>query len=80
VDLPAALRQACADDLIGPGIDVEGASYFLSRGTISLGPEKVMATWRKRLFTQLARHAADPAEYFGLPRQRIVTMGSHVTL
>ncbi|GAA1251820.1 potassium transporter Kup [Oryzihumus leptocrescens] len=80
VDLPAALRQACADDLIGPGIDIEGASYFLSRGTITLGREKMMATWRKRLFAQLARHAADPAEYFGLPVQRIVTMGSHVTL
>ncbi|MGZ4776737.1 MAG: potassium transporter Kup [Oryzihumus sp.] len=80
VDLPAALRQACAGDLIGPGIDIDGASYFLSRGTITLGREKVMATWRKRLFAQLARHAADPAEYFGLPGQRIVTMGSHVTL
>ena len=80
VDLPAALRQACADDAIGPGIDLEGASYFLSRGTISLGKEKVMATWRKRLFIQMARHAADPAEYLGLPMKRIVTMGSHVTL
>ena len=37
-----------------------------------------MAQWRKVLFLVLARNAADPAAYFGLPVDRTVTMGSPV--
>jgi KUP system potassium uptake protein len=39
-----------------------------------------MAQWRKIIFLALARNAADPAAYFGLPPDRIVTMGSPVDL
>jgi len=37
-----------------------------------------MARWRKRLFLATAGITADAAEYFGLPRDRTVIMGSHV--
>ena len=37
-----------------------------------------MRTWRKRVFIGLAHNAANPAEYFGLPTDRTVVMGSHV--
>jgi KUP system potassium uptake protein len=39
-----------------------------------------MARWRKKLFTTIARNAADPVPYFGLPDDRTVVMGSHVEL
>jgi len=39
-----------------------------------------MVRWRKSLFLFLAHNAADPTAYFGLPRDRTVTMGSAVEL
>jgi KUP system potassium uptake protein len=37
-----------------------------------------MARWRKALFVALAKAAANPAAYFGLPPDRTVVMGSDV--
>jgi KUP system potassium uptake protein len=40
--------------------------------------EKTVAGWRKRLFIATSYITADAAEYFGLPRDRTVIMGSHL--
>jgi KUP system potassium uptake protein len=78
-DLPEALRQACELGVLEPGIlDVPEASFFLSRGPIRRTAAPGMAQWRKVLFLALARNAADPTAYFGLPPERTVTMGSPV--
>ena len=37
-----------------------------------------MAQWRKRLFIATSHITADAAEHFGLPRDRVVLIGSHV--
>ena len=37
-----------------------------------------MAVWRKRLFIATSQITADAADYFGLPRDRTVIMGSHI--
>jgi KUP system potassium uptake protein len=37
-----------------------------------------MPRWRKQLFLATARITADADEYFGLPRDKTVIMGSHV--
>jgi KUP system potassium uptake protein len=80
-DLPEALRQACAAGALERGVvDIEDASYFLSRGAIRRTSAPGMARWRKTLFIALAHNAADPAAYFGLPTERTVTMGSDVNL
>ena len=60
--------------------DCETATYFLSRITIRRGTGNGMAVWRKRLFIGLAHNAASPAEYFHLPDDRTVVMGSHIDL
>jgi KUP system potassium uptake protein len=39
-----------------------------------------MARWRKRLFVAMARNAASQAEYFRLPRDRTVILGSSIEL
>ena len=48
--------------------------------TIVPGDESGMSTWRKKLFMAISHAAASPADYFGLPRDRIVTIGSHIHL
>ncbi len=39
-----------------------------------------MSRWRKRLFIATTRLTADAAEYFKLPRDRTVIMGSRIEL
>jgi KUP system potassium uptake protein len=80
-NLPEALAQACEAGVLEPGIlDVPRASFFLSRGPIRRTRAPGMPQWRKILFLALARNAADPTAYFGLPVDRTVTMGSPVDL
>ena len=78
-NIPAALRQACVD---GSEIDIDPdqASYFLSRATIQAGQGDEMSRWRKQLFITLTHNAANPADYFSLPGDRTVVMGTHIEL
>jgi KUP system potassium uptake protein len=39
-----------------------------------------MPLWRKRLFVAIARNAASPVDYFGLPDERTVVVSSHIEL
>lgn len=60
-DLPDALRRArnASDEL---DIDLETASYSLSRLTIGSGNTTGLMRWRKRLFIGLAHNAANPQQ------------------
>jgi len=76
-DVPGALAQL--DPAATEGrLNLDEASYFLSKIELQRGPEPTMAGWRKRLFIATSYITADAAEYFGLPRDRTVIMGSHI--
>ncbi|WP_033263216.1 potassium transporter Kup [Amycolatopsis vancoresmycina] len=76
-DVPGAL--ATLDPARTEGrLNLARASYFLSKIELQRGPEPTMAGWRKRLFIATSYITADAAEYFGLPRDRTVIMGSHI--
>ncbi|HYJ75002.1 MAG TPA: potassium transporter Kup [Kineosporiaceae bacterium] len=77
-DIPQALAQAREEGLLATDIDLDGASYFLSRASIRPTRAPGMSRWRKQLFVALAHNAANPAEVFGLPADRTVVMGTHV--
>jgi KUP system potassium uptake protein len=70
------IREACAD---GP-LDGEAVSYFLSTIDVRRGSTPGLSRWRKRLFIATTRLTADAAEYFRLPRERTVIMGSRIEL
>jgi KUP system potassium uptake protein len=76
-NIPSALRALETTDVEGP-VDLDDASYFLSKIELRRGDEPTMARWRKQLFLATSRITADAAEYFGLPRDNTVIMGSHV--
>ncbi len=78
-DVPATLRLA-ADRGLESHVDCDGCSYFLSRITIVRTEAEGMARWRKQLFIAIARNSADPVEYFALPLDRTVTLGSQIDL
>ncbi|MDT4961800.1 MAG: system potassium uptake protein [Pseudonocardiales bacterium] len=78
-DIPRVLADAF---MLTPELEVDPDTsfYFLSSITIELGSPGGMMTWRKRLFIALSHNAASPADYFRLPVDRTVVMGSRVDL
>jgi KUP system potassium uptake protein len=78
IDIPRTLHLAAKR--LERDIDHENVSYFVSRITIVTTDAPGMARWRKKLFTAIARNAANPVPYFGLPDERTVVMGSHIEL
>jgi len=73
-DVPGVPRLLETAEIECP-IEVDTASYFLSTIELRRGEAPTMARWRKQLFLATAGITAD---YFGLPRDRTVIMGSHV--
>jgi KUP system potassium uptake protein len=76
-DVPRTLGRLDAADTEGR-LQIGDASYFLSKIELRRGDEPTMADWRKRLFIATSYITADAAEYFALPRDRTVIMGSHI--
>ncbi|QUC58983.1 potassium transporter Kup [Streptomyces sp. A2-16] len=76
-DVPGTLAMLDPADTEGP-LQLDQASYFLSKIELRRGKAPTMAPWRKRLFIATSYITADAAEYFSLPRDRTVIMGSHI--
>ncbi len=76
-DLPRALEWSGEQGL---HLDMMDTSFFLGRETLipKLGSD--MAFWRERLFVSMYRNATDAANYFMLPPNRVVELGSQVVL
>jgi KUP system potassium uptake protein len=77
-DVPAQIGRV--RNRLEGDVDLEHASFFLSKMTIVPTGRAPMRRWRMKLFLALARNAANPVEYFGLPDERTVVMGSHIEL
>jgi KUP system potassium uptake protein len=80
LSIPGALSQARKQGLLERNLDLEHASYFVSRITITPTDAPGMQRWRKSLFITMARNAASAIDHFGLPSDRTVIMGSQVAL
>ena len=76
-DVPAALAR-CAI----PGLNIEPAatSYFLSRETVVPTPGAGMVHWREVLFAAMARNAGGIAEFFRLPDNAVIELGTRVQI
>jgi KUP system potassium uptake protein len=59
---------------------MDQVTYFISRATLTRQASGHLPRWRKALFVMMARNAANPAEYFNLPNERTVVMGSQIDL
>ncbi|MDG2005249.1 MAG: potassium transporter Kup [Novosphingobium sp.] len=76
-DVPAAL--ACYDLCDGP-FDMMKTSFFLSRQTLLPSEKPGMAIWREKLFSWMSRNAANAMEFFRLPTNRVVELGSQLEI
>jgi len=79
IDVPALLPLIRKADVESP-LRESDVSYFVSTIDIHPGTTPGMSRWRKRLFIATSQITADAAEYFRLPRERTVIMGSRIEL
>jgi KUP system potassium uptake protein len=77
-NVPEALGMARKLGYLDRNLDLEHASYFVSKITITATDAPGMRRWRKALFIAMARNATSPIAHFCLPTDRTVMMGSEV--
>ncbi|MGZ3264898.1 MAG: potassium transporter Kup [Croceibacterium sp.] len=77
-DVPAALKRL--DNMCGGPFEIMQTSFFLSRQTLLTAEKPGMAVWREKLFAWMMRNAATPMEFFRLPTNRVVELGSQVEI
>jgi KUP system potassium uptake protein len=76
-DVPAALRTVT---MCGEPFEMMKTSFFLSRQTLLASDEPGMALWREKLFAWMLRNAASAMEFFRLPTNRVVELGSQLKI
>jgi len=66
----------------GQGLDVpvDEASYFLGREKLVITGESRMSRWRAQVFAYLSRNAYDASTYFDIPEDRVIEVGTRLTM
>ncbi|MDH7639746.1 potassium transporter Kup [Sphingomonas oryzagri] len=77
VDVPAAMAMARE---CGPPFKLMETSFFLGRQTLVASDKPGMAIWREKLFAWMMRNAESAMEFFKLPTNRVVELGSQLEI
>ena len=64
----------------GPACKMMDTSFFLARQTLIASARPGMAIWREKLFAWMLRNAESAMEFFKLPTNRVVELGSQVEI
>jgi len=76
-DIPAALERC---DCEGLEFDLFATSFFVSRETVVPVGGGEMAHWRKELFATVADLASSVVDYFKIPPNRVIELGTRVEI
>jgi KUP system potassium uptake protein len=76
-NVPKALAVARKQ---GWQFDIMSTSFFLSRRSVRPDPRSGMPPWQDQLYIFLAHNADDASSYFQLPTDRVVEIGTQVTV
>ena len=77
VDVPEALKRTTG---CGGEFKMLETSFFLSRQTLIAASKPGMPIWREKLFAWMLRNSESAMEYFRLPTNRVVELGSQVAI
>ncbi|MCW0183319.1 MAG: potassium transporter Kup [Zavarzinia sp.] len=76
-NLPKALAAARK---LGLKYDIMSTSFFLGRRSLRTSPRGAMPLWQDRLYISLARNASDATEFFQIPSDRVIELGTQMTI
>ena len=77
IDVPSSLAQI---KNIGSQCRMMDTSFFLARQTLLASSRPGMAIWREKLFAWMLRNSISAMEFFKLPTNRVVELGSQVEI
>jgi len=76
-DVPKGLKLLARHGLT---FDSMGTTFFLGKSTIARATKPGLFTWRRELFRWMQRNSPATAEYFKLLPERVIELGTRVTI
>jgi KUP system potassium uptake protein len=76
-DVPEALAKARPLGLV---IDPDATTFFVGREVLVPASKPILRPWRIGLYTWLASNAYSPARFFQLPANRVVELGTQISI
>jgi len=76
-NLPRALAAARK---LGLKYDIMSTSFFLGRRSLRPGSKGGLRRWQNRVYISLARNASDATEFFQIPSDRVIELGTQMTI
>jgi KUP system potassium uptake protein len=76
-DVPQAMEDARR---FGLALDVPTATFFIGRETLVQADHSEMPRWRNWLYRAMAGNAMSAARYYQLPPNRVVELGTQITI
>lgn len=76
-DIPFALRLC---EKSGLEVDPMRTSFFIARHNVLATTGQGMAQWREAFYSAMARNARDAADFFQIPPNRVIELGTQVEI
>lgn len=76
-DIPGVMAR-CAS--VGLPFEMMETSFFIARQTVISAPGGGMAPWREHLFVTMSRNARGAADYYQIPSNRVIELGTQVAI
>ncbi|WP_427025448.1 potassium transporter Kup [Aureimonas ureilytica] len=80
LDEPNLLEALIQLRELGVKFDVMSTTFFVGRRRIKAAARSDMPRWQSQLFIKMARHSYDAIDYYRIPANRVVELGTYVTL
>ena len=64
----------------GLRFELEETTFFLGKSTIARAEHRGLFTWRREVFRWMQRNAPSAVEYFNLPPDRVIELGTQLRL
>ncbi|MDQ2988459.1 MAG: KUP/HAK/KT family potassium transporter, partial [Pseudomonadota bacterium] len=77
-DIPKVLRQCSTQH--GLEFEMMETSFFIARQTVISVPGRGMAPWREHLYVAMSRNARGAADYYQIPTNRVIELGTQVEI
>ncbi len=77
---PNVARELSRAEIPGLELDPSRISFFVGRANVKSSPRPGMARWRERLYSALARVATRSPDFFRIPPDRVIELGTEVEI
>jgi KUP system potassium uptake protein len=76
-DIPGVMNYCST---LGLPFEMMETSFFIARQTVISAPGGGMAPWREHLFVAMSRNARTAADYYQIPSNRVIELGTQVEI